>query len=101
MEAMRIMNARMAWGLETGDMNPALASALKVYATEGLIEVCRLLMEAIGPNALVQGDSPAALLYGGLEHEYRRCQINTFGGGINELQRGIVANFGLQMPRHR
>jgi alkylation response protein AidB-like acyl-CoA dehydrogenase len=101
MEAMRIMNARMAWGLETGDMNPALASALKVYATEGLIEVCRLLMEAIGPNALVQGDSPAALLYGDLEHEYRRCQINTFGGGINELQRGIVANFGLQMPRHR
>lgn len=101
MEAMRIMNARMAWGLENGDMNPALASALKVYATEGLVEVCRLLMEAIGPNALVKGDSPAALLYGDLEHEYRRCQINTFGGGINELQRGIVANFGLQMPRHR
>lgn len=101
MEAMRIMNARMAWGLETGDMNPALASALKVYATEGLVEVCRLLMEALGPNALVKGDSPAALLYGDLEHEYRRCQINTFGGGINELQRGIVANFGLNMPRHR
>ncbi len=40
-------------------------------------------------------------LMGDLEHEYRRCQINTFGGGINELQRGLVANFGLNMPRHR
>lgn len=101
LEAMRVMNARMAWDLEQGNMNPALASALKVYATEGLVEVCRLLMDVIGPNSLIKGGSDAAVLYGDLEHEYRRCQINTFGGGINELQRGIVANFGLNMPRHR
>jgi hypothetical protein len=101
LEAMRIMNARMAWELESGKMNPALASALKVYATEGLVEVCRLLMDIIGPSSLIKGNSEGAVLYGDLEHEYRRCQINTFGGGINELQRGIVANFGLNMPRHR
>ena len=101
LEAMRVMNARMAWDLDKGNMNPALASALKVFSTEGLVEVCRLLMECLGPNSLIKGDSPAAVLYGDLEHEYRRCQINTFGGGINELQRGIVANFGLGMPRHR
>lgn len=101
LEAMRVMNARMAWDLDRGSMNPALASALKVFSTEGLIEICRLLMECIGPSALVRAGSEAAMLMGDLEHEYRRCQINTFGGGINELQRGIVANFGLDMPRHR
>lgn len=101
LEAMRVMNARMAWDLEQGNMNIALASTLKVYATEGLIEVCRLLMDTLGPNSVVKGTSDAAVLYGDLEHEYRRCQINTFGGGINELQRGLVANFGLNMPRHR
>ncbi len=101
LEAMRVMNARMAWDLDKGNMNPALASALKVYSTEGLIEVCRLLMECLGPNTLLRAGSSAAVLFGDLEHEYRRCQINTFGGGINELQRGIVANFGLGMPRHR
>ena len=101
LEAMRVMNARMAWDLDKGNMNPALASALKVFSTEGLVEICRLLMECLGPNSLIKGSSPAAVLYGDLEHEYRRCQINTFGGGINELQRGIVANFGLGMPRHR
>ncbi len=101
LEAMRVMNARMAWDLDKGNMNPALASALKVFSTEGLIEVCRLLMECIGPSSLVRAESSAAVLMGDLEHEYRRCQINTFGGGINELQRGIVANFGLNMPRHR
>jgi alkylation response protein AidB-like acyl-CoA dehydrogenase len=101
LEAMRVMNARMAWDLDRGSMDPALASALKVFSTESLIEICRLLMECIGPSALVRANSKAAILMGDLEHEYRRCQINTFGGGINELQRGIVANFGLGMPRHR
>ncbi|MFK8049792.1 MAG: acyl-CoA dehydrogenase family protein [Halioglobus sp.] len=101
LESMRIMNSRMAWDLDKGHMNPALASALKVVSTEGLVEICRLLMECLGPNSLVRADSSAAVLRGDLEHEYRRCQINTFGGGINELQRGIVANFGLNMPRHR
>lgn len=101
LEAMRVMNARMAWDLDKGNMNPALASALKVFSTEGLIEVCRLLMECLGPVSLLRAKSSAAVLLGDLEHEYRLCQINTFGGGINELQRGIVANFGLGMPRHR
>lgn len=101
LEAMRVMNARMAWDLDKGNMNPALASALKVFSTEGLIEICRLLMECIGPSTLIRAESSAAVLMGDLEHEYRLCQINTFGGGVNELQRGIVANFGLNMPRHR
>jgi alkylation response protein AidB-like acyl-CoA dehydrogenase len=101
LEAMRVMNARMAWDLDNGAMNPALASALKVYSTEGLVEICRLLMECLGPVSLLRADASATALQGDLEHEYRRCQINTFGGGINELQRGIVANFGLNMPRHR
>ena len=101
LEAQRVMNARMAWDLDKGNMNPALASALKVYSTEGMVQICQLMMECIGPNTLIRSTSESSVLMGDLEHEYRRCQINTFGGGINELQRGIVANFGLGMPRHR
>lgn len=101
LEAQRVMNYRMACNLDAGDMNPALASALKVFSTEGMVEICQLLMDCIGPSTLIRAGSSAAVLYGDLEHEYRRSQINTFGGGINELQRGIVANFGLGMPRHR
>ena len=101
LEAQRVMNARMAWDLDKGNMNPALASALKVYSTEGMVQICQLMMECIGPNTLIRATSDSSVLMGDLEHEYRRCQINTFGGGINELQRGIVANFGLGMPRHR
>ena len=70
-------------------------------STEGIIEVARLLMECVGPESLLNADSKGAFLHGRLEHEYRRSQINTFGGGVNEIQRGIIANFGLMMPRHR
>ena len=38
-------------------------------------------------------------LRGRLELEWRACQINTYGGGVNEIQREIVAMLGLGMPR--
>ena len=43
--------------------------------------------------------SPGAILQGKLENEYRRCQINTFGGGATEVLRDIVAQMGLGLPR--
>ena len=101
LEAQRILNARMAYELDQDRLHPALASAVKVYSTEGVIEVVRLLMEVVGPVSLIESGSTAAKIRGDLEREYRRSQINTFGGGVNEIQRGIVANFGLMMPRHR
>jgi hypothetical protein len=38
-------------------------------------------------------------LSGRLESEYRRCQINTFGGGATEVLRDMVAQMGLGLPR--
>ncbi len=101
LEAMRVGNSRMAWLLDKGEMDPTLPSALKVQSTETMIEVCRLLMDVVGPHALVRPNSPGAVLMGNLEHEYRRSTINTFGGGVAEVLRGLVATFGLGMPRHR
>jgi hypothetical protein len=101
LEAQRIMNFRLAWDLDQERLHPALASAAKVYSSEGIIEVTRLLMECVGPDVLVTGDSQGSFIRGRLERECRRSQINTFGGGVNEIQRGVIANFGLMMPRHR
>jgi alkylation response protein AidB-like acyl-CoA dehydrogenase len=98
-EAMRMMNARMGWELEEGRLSPADASAVKVYGTECLIEIYRLLLEVVGPTATLKGDTAAEELAGQLEVEYRGCTINTFGGGVNEVQREIVAMLGLGLPR--
>jgi alkylation response protein AidB-like acyl-CoA dehydrogenase len=71
---------------------------VKVYATEGLIDVCRLLLEVTGPVGAIKDGSPGVLLRGEIEREYRLVTVNTFGGGSNEIQREIVAMMGLGMP---
>lgn len=98
-EAMKLLNWRMAAALETGFVNPADASAVKVYGTEVVLEVYRLLQEILGPASLVEGGSPGAQADGEIEVEARMGTINTFGGGVNEIQREIVSMAGLRMPR--
>lgn len=101
LEAMRVMNARMSWQLDQAEIGPVFPSAIKVYSTEILIEICRLLMDIVGPNALIAAPDEGSVMIGDLEHEYRRALINTFGGGVVEVLRGLVATFGLGMPQHR
>ena len=95
------MNARMSWQLDKGELNPVFPSAIKVYSTEIMLEICRILMDVVGPQSLIAAGSDGAVLHGNLEHEYRRATINTFGGGVVEVLRGLVATHGLGMPSHR
>ncbi len=99
LEAMRLINFRIAAGLERGQMDVALASSTKVYGSESAIEVLRKLSEIVGGAGLVRAGSAAALLLGELEYELRASVTLTFGGGTNEIQRGLIAQFGLGMPR--
>ena len=98
-EALKVLNWRMAWELEQGRLDPALASAVKIYGTETVIEIYRLLLEVLGISGTIKQDSAGALLRGSIEANWRGCQINTFGGGVNEVQRVLTASLGLRMPR--
>jgi hypothetical protein len=99
LQALKVMNWRLAWELERGLLEPSHASAAKVYSSETVIDIYRLLLEVVGVAGTVEKNSPGAILRGRLEQEWRGCQINTFGGGVNEIQREIVAMLGLGMPR--
>ncbi|MBL0123017.1 MAG: acyl-CoA dehydrogenase family protein [Betaproteobacteria bacterium] len=99
LEAMRLLNYRMAADLTIGRMDVGLASAAKVFGTETPISVLRKLMEVAGVGGLYRHGSASAVLAGKLEEEYRAALINTFGGGVNELLRDMAAQFGLGMPR--
>lgn len=99
LDSMRIMNFRIAANLDAGAMDVALASTTKVFGTESALEVLRRLQDIVGGSALVRGGSEAAFLMGELEYEIRANTINTFGGGTNELQRELIGQFGLGLPR--
>ena len=98
-EVAELFNWQVAAVQEKGRLNPADASAMKVYGTELRIESLRLLMEVLGPLATLKKGSPGAVLGGALEGEYRGAIVGTFGGGVNEIQREIVAAAGLRTPR--
>jgi 3-oxocholest-4-en-26-oyl-CoA dehydrogenase alpha subunit len=97
-EFLKLINWKIAWGVGQG-LNPADASATKVFGTEFATEAYRLLMECLGEEGYIDGDSPGAVLRGRIERMYRSALILTFGGGTNEIQRDIIAMVGLGMPR--
>lgn len=101
LEAMRLINFRIAADLEQGKMDVALASITKVYGSESVIEILRMLSEIVGANGLVRSGSAAAFLMGELEYDVRAAPTLTFGGGTNEIQRELIAQFGLGLPRSR
>ncbi len=99
LDAMKVMNWRMAWELERGSPDPSKSSAVKVFGTESALQVYRLLLEVLGAVGTLREESAGALLSGQVEHEARLATVNTFGGGVNEIQRELVAMLGLGMPR--
>jgi len=99
LEFLRLANWRVAWLAQSGAaLNPADASTIKVFGTEFYMEAARLLMEIMRDQATLQGDSPGAVLAGRVERMLRSMHILTFGGGTNEMQRDLIAIFGLNMP---
>jgi alkylation response protein AidB-like acyl-CoA dehydrogenase len=99
LEYLKLINWKVAWDVDNGVVNVADSSATKVFGTEFFCEAYRLLLEVIGPAGLLKRGSPGALLRGGLERAYQGTLILTFGGGTNEVQRDLIAVFGLKMPR--
>jgi 3-oxocholest-4-en-26-oyl-CoA dehydrogenase alpha subunit len=97
-EFLKLINWKIAWGVDKG-VSPADASATKVFGTELATEAYRLLMECVGDDATLTGESPGSIVRGRLERAYRGALILTFGGGTNEIQRDIIAMVALGLPR--
>jgi len=108
LEMLRLANWKVAWTVAANidgkepDMKTmtdfiAISSAVKVYGTEFYTEAYRKLMQIFGPQAVIAEGSIGYLSK--LESMYRSTVILTFGGGTNEMQRDLVAQFGLGYPK--
>jgi len=99
LEANRLIRWKQAWATQNDQLDPAGASAAKVYGSEFSIEAIRLLGEIAGEAGAIRAGSPEAALEGQLELAYRTASLAAFGGGTNEIQRDLISAVGLQMPR--
>ena len=89
-ELARLLNYRAAWMVDQGLMPNAEASMTKVVTTELQATLSAAVLEIVAP------DSFAAEL---ARHMYRQAPYLRFGGGTNEIQRDIIAQRGLGLPR--
>jgi 3-oxocholest-4-en-26-oyl-CoA dehydrogenase alpha subunit len=99
LEFLKLINWKVAWTATQGSLDVADASSTKVFGTEFYMEAFKLLLEVVGQAGYLTRGSPEAVLAGRLESMARGLVILTFGGGTNEIQRDLIAIFGLGLPR--
>jgi alkylation response protein AidB-like acyl-CoA dehydrogenase len=99
LEFLKLINWKVAWTATQGHLDVADASTIKVFGTEFYMEAFKLLLEVIGQAGYLTRGSPDVVLAGRMEMYARSLVILTFGGGTNEIQRDLIAIFGLGLPR--
>jgi alkylation response protein AidB-like acyl-CoA dehydrogenase len=94
------LNELLNWQVAAreGDVDVADASATKVFASEQAQRVFRLLEEVVGRHG-DPADTETGQLMRWLDVQAKRSLVLTFGGGVNEVQRELIAQFGLNLPR--
>lgn len=101
--AMVRLNELLNWqvaGTVDGDQSQVIAdaSATKVYSTESLQEAGRLAEEIVGRYG-DPADPATGELLTWLDRRTKQNLVVTFGGGVNEVMRELVASSGLRLPR--
>jgi len=89
------VNELLNWQVATAEtVDIADASATKVYSSEALQRLGQELEEIVGRH----GD-PTGELSSWLDNQAKRNLVLTFGGGVNEVLRELIATAGLGLPR--
>ncbi|MDT4943103.1 MAG: 3-oxo-4-pregnene-20-carboxyl-CoA dehydrogenase beta subunit [Pseudonocardiales bacterium] len=99
-KAITRINELLNWQVAArdGDVDVADASATKVFASERAQHVFRLLESVVGRYGDPADDETGQLQHW-LDVQAKRGLVITFGGGVNEVQRELIAQFGLDLPR--
>jgi alkylation response protein AidB-like acyl-CoA dehydrogenase len=88
------VNELLNWQVASAPaLDVADASVTKVFSSEQMQEIGQDLAEAAGRH-----DAPADLMTW-LDVQLKRNIVLTFGGGVNEIQRELIATLGLGLPR--
>ena len=98
-EAVTRVNELLNWQVAaTPELSIADASATKVFSSEQAQAIGQSLAEVVGRHG-DPADPDTATLMTWLDVQNKRNTVLTFGGGVNEIQRELIATAGLGLPR--
>jgi len=101
LEVGRLLLYRSAWMAASGALPLVEGSMAKLALTEAFVAASSDLLDMIGPNALIPRGEPTTVHEGHFEHAFRHAMVTTIYGGSSEVQREIIAQRGLGLPRSR
>ena len=94
-----LLQRRGTWMVEQGIVPEAEGPMSKLYSSEALERVAQDLTEMVGADALRSYFDPTAPQGGRIEHSLRFSVGTTIYAGTSEVQRNIIAQRGLGLPR--
>ncbi|MEV0827547.1 acyl-CoA dehydrogenase family protein [Nonomuraea rubra] len=93
-----LLNWQVAANMDLGWLGAPDASATKIYGSERMQEIGRIVGDVLARYG-DPSDPETAELLERLDHGVKGAVVLTFGGGVNEVQRELIAMLGLSLPR--
>lgn len=85
--------------IEQGLPGVVEAAMSKSFTAELIQRLSETALDLLGTAALLSDNSKGAILSGGVEYALRESIMLVVGGGTNEIQRTLIAQRGLGLPR--
>jgi alkylation response protein AidB-like acyl-CoA dehydrogenase len=94
----QLFNWEVAAQIEAGGYGVAEASATKVFGSEAQQRIGQLVADVVARYG-DPGDPETDGLQRWVDRAAKSSLVLTFGGGVNEVQRELIATLGLGLPR--
>ncbi len=94
-----LLARRCAWVHHTGELPGVEGSMAKLFASEALTRQAADFVDLLGPDGIRAAGDPEAVEGGIAEYLHRFALGTTIYGGTSEVQRNIIAQRGLGLPK--
>lgn len=98
-EVSTLLQRRAVCAAADGEDAHGLGSMSKLFSTERLEQQANQTIELVGPDSLRAWGDPTTLQGGTIEHMVRNAKGTTIYAGTSEIQRNIIAQHVLGLPR--
>ncbi len=98
-DVLKLLYYQLAYLLENGKIPSYQSSMEKTFFSELAQSVASSAMEILGLQGQIKATDARSVLNGRADFFYRWCIIETIFAGSSEIQRNIIAQRGLGLPR--